>query len=431
MKILELRAENVKRLVAVTIKPDGNVVEIHGENGAGKSSVLDSIAYALGGKELHPPEVIRRGQENAQVVVDLGDRIIRRRWTAGGSSLTVESKDGARFPSPQAWLDKVIGSLSFDPLAFIRLEPKKQVETVRNLVGVDTKVIDDAHAALFARRTTVTAEGKAMRARYDALPVPADDVPDEPVSVDQLLNEQAQLQEKKAANDHLRQRRLAKKDAREAAARRVELADQLVTRLERELGEANAKMQAAMGDLAAAKTAEGIVETEAAALVDPDVADVVRRISRASFTNDAVRAKKERIALHAQLELKREEQKALAMKLEQLVDDKAKLLASARFPVPGLGFTSEGLTLGGLPIEQASSAEQLRLGVAMGFALNPTLKVVLIHDGSLLDAKSLALVGEMAAAAGGQVWIERVGTGPVGFEIVDGQLAAPAASSAA
>jgi len=49
MKIVKLTAENVKRLRAVEITPDGNTVVISGRNGQGKTSVLDSIWFALGG----------------------------------------------------------------------------------------------------------------------------------------------------------------------------------------------------------------------------------------------------------------------------------------------------------------------------------------------------------------------------------------------
>ena len=60
MKINLLKAENIKRLVAVEIQANGEpVVVIRGRNGAGKSSVLDSIAFALGGKNLQPAEPIR------------------------------------------------------------------------------------------------------------------------------------------------------------------------------------------------------------------------------------------------------------------------------------------------------------------------------------------------------------------------------------
>ena len=76
-----------------------------------------------------------------------------------------------------------------------------------------------------------------------------------------------------------------------------------------------------------------------------------------------------------------------------------------------IGFGDEGVTFNGLPIEQASSAEQTRVAVAIGLAANPELPVVLIRDGSLLDEDSLAAVAKQAAERGAQVWIERVGDG--------------------
>jgi hypothetical protein len=88
------------------------------------------------------------------------------------------------------------------------------------------------------------------------------------------------------------------------------------------------------------------------------------------------------------------------------------------------GFGEDGITFNGLPFEQASSAEQLRVAVAMGLALNPTLRVLLIRDGSLLDAENLGMVAEMAAEADAQVWIERVGEGDeCAVVIEDGHVA--------
>jgi hypothetical protein len=79
--------------------------------------------------------------------------------------------------------------------------------------------------------------------------------------------------------------------------------------------------------------------------------------------------------------------------------------------VDGLSFDDSGVLLNGLPFSQASQAEQLRVSVAMGFAQNPELKVLLVRDGSLLDGNSLNLLDQMARDHDGQVWIERVGEG--------------------
>lgn len=76
MKILQLRAENVKRLGVVEITPNGNVVVIGGKNGAGKTSVLDSIWYALGGKAASPSDPIHHGKETAEVTVTFGNGVV-------------------------------------------------------------------------------------------------------------------------------------------------------------------------------------------------------------------------------------------------------------------------------------------------------------------------------------------------------------------
>ncbi len=354
--------------------------------------------------------------------------VIERKWAKeSGTTLTVKTKEGAKVPGgAQAWVDARINRLSFDPLAFLRTDRKKQVEMVRQLVGVDTSLIEAAHSALFDKRSVVTVKGKELRARYDAMPAPAADVPDEPVSVDQLLNEQAQLQQQKAENDKVRQVAREATTSAENAAREKIRAEEMVGTLARQLD--NARETLATWEKTFDRLADEMNTRRDAAtnLVDPDVAEVVRKISRASATNDAVRAKKERAALFAQLEVKRGEQTALNEQLEKLDEDKAKLLAAAKFPVPGLAFTAEGLTLNDLPLEQASSAEQLRVGVAMGFAMNPMLKFVTIKDGSLLDERSMQMVAELAEAAGGLVLVERVGTsdtGPCTIVIEDGHEA--------
>jgi hypothetical protein len=123
-------------------------------------------------------------------------------------------------------------------------------------------------------------------------------------------------------------------------------------------------------------------------------------------------------ALRAEAEAKRLDAEVTAVDRQ-----KAEALLAAKFPVEGLGFGDTGVTLNGLPLEQASGAEQLRVSLAMGIALNPKLRVMLIRDGSLLDETSLALVGQMAERADMQVWIEMVADrGAAGVVIEDGMV---------
>jgi hypothetical protein len=132
LRIVALQAENFKRLRAVHIGPNGSpVVSIVGQNGAGQVQLPRRDLGGARRREGEPGVPIRRGAETAEVTVDLGEFIVVRRWTAKGSTLTVKSRDGMKYPSPQKMLDKLVGKLSFDPLAFTRAKPAEQVETLR------------------------------------------------------------------------------------------------------------------------------------------------------------------------------------------------------------------------------------------------------------------------------------------------------------
>lgn len=170
MHIVQLTSENVKRIRAVTITPDGNIVIVGGDNGMGKTSILDSIAMALGGGKLIPAQPLRKGQKHGRVEVDLGDLIVERRFTSKGSSLTVLPKDGGEpFKSPQGVLDKLVGKLSFDPLEFVTMKPDAQLKTLKDLAGLDLSDLDEKRQQLYETRTVVNADVKSLEGQIDGL----------------------------------------------------------------------------------------------------------------------------------------------------------------------------------------------------------------------------------------------------------------------
>lgn len=416
-KIIRLVGENFKRIRAIEITPTGNVVQIRGANGAGKSSVLDAIAAAVGGEKLCPEIPIKRGEDKASVTVETEDLTITRRWTSKGSYLEVAAKDGSIFRSPQRVLDALTGSLSFDPLSFTRFEPAKQLKLASELVGVDLTDLDAERRKAYDERTVVNREAEHLAAQVPA-PV-VGEVPDEEESLEALLAQLEAAEQKKRENEAKRtELALLREEHKATTARLAELKAELATE------ESQLAALSANGKTLAAAVKD---------LVDPDVAAVRARATGAQETNSRVRQKKDRIARQAQAAKKKAEALELTARLAKIEEDRAKRIAAAKFPVEGLGLGDGGLTLNGLPFEQASSAEKLRVSLAMGLALNPKLKIILIRDGSLLDEKSLALVTEMAAAADAQVWLEMVSAdgGPVGILIEDGMVAGAATGAAA
>lgn len=395
MKIVKFTASNVKRLKVVEIDPDGTVQVITGRNAQGKTSVLDAIWLALGGgtasRETSRP--IRDGEDSATVTLDLGDIIVTRTWSGDKTNLSVTSQDGAKFSSPQKLLDALVGRLSFDPLEFTRLSARDQVAALLDLVelDVDPAAIAVERQRLYDERLVVGQQGKAI----GEVPTLIADVPDAEVSASALIG---QIRDAEDANRDIL-----------ASRERVRALTALIADLERQIVEAKQSLSL-------------VSEIGAHEFVDTQTLN--EQLSKVEETNRAVRFNTDAIAKAEQAEALRGEYNGLTAAIDTLDAKKAAALAKATFPVDGLGFDDNGVTYGGVPFSQASSAEQIRVSLAMAMSLNPKLRVIRILDGSLLDTENLALISTMAADKDYQVWIERVADGSgVGVVIEDGSVA--------
>lgn len=411
--IVRFEAANIKRIRAVTITPDGNIVTIRGRNAQGKTSVLDAIEMVLGGKDAIPERPVRDGETTARIVVETQDLIAERKWTTPENSyLEVRSHAGAKFPSPQKKLDEYIGALSFDPLGFMRMDQKTKAETVRKLLGLDFSREDAERKRLFDERTAVNRDAAALAARIG----PA--VPKvEPIDVKETLAEVDRLTDAKATL-------VAENAKRIRLEHEFDEAEEEVARLQEELKQAAEKLANASAALQIANDAapvsyDGELNTAAAML------QVARsRLSEAESINTKARAYTARAALEAQHKATEAKALALSEAINTIDKEKAKRLQETAFPVDGMAFLGDILAFRGVPIEQASGAEQLIVSVKMGLALNPKLRVLLVRDASLLDVDSLKVVATIAAEAGAQVWLEMVGKDGAGVVIEDGAVEA-------
>jgi hypothetical protein len=409
LTIVRLEVENVKRLRAVNITPNGAVVILGGKNAQGKTSILDAIEMVLGGGKSLPTEPIRRGAKQASIVADLGDLVVERVITKTGTTLTVRDKDGNKLRSPQTLLDELCSRVAFDPLTFMRMDGGKQNEVLRELLGLDFTASDRRREALFAERTRVARDAKQTRARSEGIVVPPS-TPAAPVLVSNLV---AQLEEINRLKNLIQERQT-----------RLDHAQEAILTAEQGVLAAQKALETARGRDMSARLAFKTIEREAMpALPARDEAVLRGEIDGAQTVNQNVQRRAERDRLEAEANAFETQAMALTGSIEELDEQKRRAIAAAPCPVPGLALGENGPTLHDIPLDQASGAQRLRVSVGIGLALNPRLKILLIRDASLLDEESLALVSDMAQNAGAQIWLERVGTADRTAVIIsDGQI---------
>lgn len=432
MRITAIKIENYKRVREVAITPDADrsLILIGGKNGQGKSSTLDALTAAFGGKRAAAADPVRHGETEAAIYVELDggkltiDRVIK---PDGTSVLEVRDPEGA-LKSPQTVLDKLVGARFLDPLAFLALAPKEQRAQLMKLIP-DAKRIDDLDASRqrgFDRRTEI---GRDLKRAEGELARLAEVKVEAPIDVKALSEELKTLTAKQHEGAKLAATRDQAVRATEQAVTVRVANTHAIERLERELAELRAneapladavkKCEAAAMELNAqvdAAAKEWAAGTDRRTQLDADLARADEH-NRAAFAAEA--QNKRRAEAQAEVRKLEADVAKITEGLETVDKRKAEILAAAKLPVDGLTVGDTGVVLDGVPFEQASGAERLRVALALAMAASPGLADVWIRDGALLDEDSLKLVDAHAKKTGQRVWIERVGTKDDGVIVIN------------
>lgn len=417
MRVLMLEAENVKRIKAIKITPKENVVVISGKNGQGKTSATDSIWYALGGKNAIQKKPIREGKKKAKTKIILGSKIhdelnyiIERSWTDNEHSyLEITTEQGKGFGSPQKLLDGLRGEISFDPLEFARAAQKEQrrllMEAIKikpdwkkleKITGNDwshygdfISGIDAAYDSSFRERTEINREVKELGIKIEDIEIPNEYEKAEPIAISDLFEKQRKINTLIETEDMI-------------AKTKIE-----IEQLEQRLQELTKKR----GDFHKAGYRANNIEV------------IDKQIANAEEINRYAQLRKTRQNMENEHEQQQIKASDRTDRLEELKQLKTALVSKSKLPIDGLDFSEDGVTYKGIPFEQISDSEKLKVSMAIAMALNPKIRVIRITDGSLLDSDSMTVIQEMAKDNDFQVWIEVVDeSGKVGICIEDGEV---------
>ena len=419
MKILQLTITNLTRIRAIEINPTtGEPVVLTGDNAQGKSSVLDSILYGLTNSGLDDP--IRHGAPSGEVVIRLGvDREeyrVERKATKKGSYLRVFNDEGREISKAQTFLNGLLGNYAFDPLEFVRLKPKQQVEALKEAAGLDFSELDARRAEAYAARTEIGRAGKEAAAQLAAIPEPSGEVPAEEVSAGELVAKLQAMEQAKRDFDGMLSAAAAAAQRHQEKLTEVENLRERLMRAEKEAAEL---------DVEAAKAKAAADEACKACPTPEQIAAANQAIESVDATNRAVRNARQWAEMDARVKKLRAEYAALDRKIEEVDEEKARMVSECNLPLDGLEFTDEGVMYRGTFFNQLSTAEQIRISTLVAMAQNPTLRIVMIREGALINRENMRMIAELAAREDYQLWVEKFAEEPgeSGLHIVDGAVA--------
>lgn len=371
-KIIRLQVENIKRLKAADVSPDGNTITIEGKNRQGKSSLMDAIAYALGGKKLMPAKPVTEGKDRAEITIDLGEFVVTRTWKGQDkSTLKVEFKNALQPSSPQAFLDDMIGNLAFDPMEFINFPKEKRVAVIKAISGLDFTRQDEEYKALYEKRTLLNRDIRSAETR---------------------LAQFSGLPEKMKPTESYDRIR-----AEYVKATKVADAVKEIARIEEELANHKALLQ----ELDPGRT-----------IRKADIGAIKKRMDAAEAGASLEYKIKQRDQVAGERKKLVDALSSLLGEMDEINAEKARLLAAVKMPIDGLEIGEDDLIYQGIPFEQASSGQQIEVSMAMAMAENPKLKIIRIMNGSLLDTERYQQICQMAKDRDYQVWIEKVADSP-------------------
>lgn len=390
VKINTLELENVKRIKAVKIEPAKNGLTIvGGRNNQGKTSVLDSIAWALGGNKYKPSNAERTGSTippHLKIVLDNG-MIVERSGKSG--SLKVTDPSGNK--SGQQLLDSFIEQLALDLPKFMSMSSKEKANVLLKIIGIGDKLyeLETAEQKFYNQRVVVGRMADQKTKYAKELPMYSG-IPNEPVSASELIRQQQDILQKNAENQ-MKRDNLAK-------------LENTANSLQNQINALNRQLTATLADLEMARLS-------ASDLKDESTAELEENIRNIDDLNQKIRANLEREKAELDAEAYVKQYDKLTENIEDIRKQKSDLLNGANMPLPELSVQDGELTYNGYCWDNMSGSEQLKTAAAIVRKLNPKCGFVLLDKLEQMDTDTLNEFGQWLESEGLQAIATRVSVG--------------------
>lgn len=397
VKINKLEIENVKRVKAVTIEPTSNGLTIlGGNNNQGKTSVLDAIAWALGGNKYKPSKAARDGSMNPPSLrVELSNGLIVER-KGKNSDLKVTDPSGQK--AGQQLLDSFVEELALNLPKFIESSSKDKANTLLQIIGVGEKLweLDRKEEQLYNERRTI-GQIADQKKKYAAEQPQYPEAPNELVSIADLIHEQQEILARNGENAKKRQNR-------ENIVNSLHLSEARLKQLKEQLAQEEATHESLMSDyIAANKSIED--------LVDESTGEIESSIANIEEINRKVRANLDKEKAEEDAKQYSSQYDQLTKQIQDVRDERTSLLDSADLPLPGLSVEDGELVFEGQKWDNMSGSQQLRVATAIVRKLKPECGFVLLDKLEQMDIPTLTEFGKWLESEGLQAIATRVSSG--------------------
>lgn len=376
VKINKLEIENVKRVKAVQIEPTANgLTVVGGKNGQGKTSVLDSIAWALGGNSYKPSNPHREGSVVAPMIrIQLDNGLIVERK---GDNGTLKVTDPSGKKAGQNLLNSFVEQFAINLPKFMEMNSKDKTKALLNTVdGLGEKIyqIEQEELEIYNKRRTV-GQIRDQKKHYAEEQPFYKEVGNEIVSASELIKEQQEILARNGENQR-------KRENFKNLIARQNLAIKKKAELERQLLEVNNELETLESDIETAN--KDVVD-----LIDESTEELEQSIENIEEINRKVRANQDREKAEMDAEHYALEYKDLSDEIDALREQKLDLLNGANLPLEGLSVDNGVITYKGQPWDNMSGSEQLIVATAIVRKINPQCEFVLVDKLEQMDLETL------------------------------------------
>lgn len=404
IKINKLEIENVKRVKAVKLEPSQTGLTIvGGNNNQGKTSVLDSIAWALGGAAYKPSKAERDGSvtpPHLHIVLSNGLVVERK---GKNSELKVTDPKGQK--AGQQLLDSFVEKLALDLPKFMEASDTEKANTLLNIIGVGSRLkeLEQQEKEIYNERLAIgrIADQKAKFAKeQEYFP----DAPKDLISASELIQQQQEILARNGENQKKRDRLSEITFEKHRIFDEAQRLEEQIKSLQERLDERKKAYENVTKDEVIAMKTVNELQDESTEELEKSLADIEEINRKVRINLDKDKAEDDAREYQVQYD-------SLTGKLNEVRKQKTELLNDANLPLPELTVDDGKLLYKGQQWDNMSGSDRLKVATAIVRKLKPDCGFVLMDKLEQMDMITLKEFSEWLEKEDLQVIATRVSTG--------------------